>query len=123
MWADVLVQDPETDVGRVFGGMLASCVECEACRTESNTYDPFHDLSLELSGCGTVAEALAAFTARERLCDANAYHCERCRRYFTVACCFGFIKDAVVAGLSACICVQEGRTAPCRGKVLDAVAL
>jgi ubiquitin carboxyl-terminal hydrolase 36/42 len=67
-------------VHSIFGGYLRSQVKCAACTYESNTFDPFLDLSLELEGQPSVPRALQAFTAPERLDAENQYRCERCRR-------------------------------------------
>ena len=67
-------------VSHMFGGTLRSQVKCGACGAESNTLDPFMDLSLELLGCTSVAAALQKFTAPETLAGANAYKCEKCKR-------------------------------------------
>ncbi|KAK9812834.1 hypothetical protein WJX72_004482 [[Myrmecia] bisecta] len=75
-----VVQAPETEISYLFGGMLQSQVKCKSCGGESNTYDPFHDLSLELGTCKSVDQALQLFTAPEHLSGENAYSCERCKR-------------------------------------------
>ena len=74
------MQEPETLVSHMFGGVLQSKVTCGRCGAESNTLDPFQDLSLELLGCTSVTAALHKFTAPEALAGANAYKCEACKR-------------------------------------------
>ncbi len=49
-------------VNHLFQGLLRSQVKCEACGHESNTYDPFMDLSLEVKGCESLRTALDRFT-------------------------------------------------------------
>ena len=67
-------------------GLLQSQVRCLSCGAESNTLDPFLDLSLELapsgdSGpCRSVHEALSRFTKPEYLDGADGYKCESCGR-------------------------------------------
>ena len=62
-------------VGRVFGGRLRSRLEC-ACGRCSDTYDPFLDLSLEITKSASVEGALRRFCAPEVLEGANQYRCE-----------------------------------------------
>jgi ubiquitin carboxyl-terminal hydrolase 36/42 len=53
-------------VSRVFGGRLRSQIKC-ACGRDSNTYDPFLDLSLEVVRAASVDKALSRFCATEVL--------------------------------------------------------
>ena len=76
----VCAQEPETLVSHLFGGVLRSQVKCGGCGAESNTLDPFLDLSLELLGCSSVEAALRKFAAAETLAGANAYKCDKCKR-------------------------------------------
>lgn len=66
-----------------FGGALQSQICCLTCAHESNTFDPFLDLSLELSApggrvVGTLDDAMRLFCKEEYLEGENAYKCERC---------------------------------------------
>ena len=54
-------------VYRIFGGRIRSQVKCTQCSYESNTYDPFLDLSLEINHANSVQRALQRFTAGEAL--------------------------------------------------------
>ncbi len=54
-------------VARVFGGRLRSQIKCACCGRDSNTYDPFLDLSLEIVKAPSVDRALARFCATEVL--------------------------------------------------------
>ncbi|KAL6051711.1 Ubiquitin carboxyl-terminal hydrolase [Balamuthia mandrillaris] len=69
-------------VHRIFGGYLQSQVTCAACSFNSNTFDPFLDLSLEIrqNKCNSLADAFAHFTKRETLDTANLYKCESCNK-------------------------------------------
>eukprot|EP00850_Spirogloea_muscicola_P004443 SM000019S04987 [mRNA] locus=s19:313764:317578:- [translate_table: standard] len=69
-----------TLVHRIFGGRLRSQVRCTACGHCSNTYDPFLDLSLEVSRADSVDKALRRFTATEVLDGSNKYKCASCGR-------------------------------------------
>jgi hypothetical protein len=60
----------------IFGGYFQSQVKCTACSYESNTYDPYMDLSLEIKGA-SVDSALKHHTASEILEGDNKYLCPR----------------------------------------------
>jgi ubiquitin carboxyl-terminal hydrolase 36/42 len=60
---------------RIFGGRIRSQVKCKQCGYESNTYDPFLDLSLEITHASSVEAALQRFTAGEVLDGSNKYKC------------------------------------------------
>jgi ubiquitin carboxyl-terminal hydrolase 36/42 len=62
---------------RIFGGRIRSQVKCTHCKYESNTYDPFLDLSLEINHASSVDKALKRFTAGESLDGANKYKCPK----------------------------------------------
>jgi ubiquitin C-terminal hydrolase len=62
-------------VHRIFGGYLRSQVQCSECRHNSNTYDPFLDLSVEVLRANSVPTALQHFTAPETLDRNNKYKC------------------------------------------------
>jgi ubiquitin carboxyl-terminal hydrolase 36/42 len=62
---------------RIFGGRIRSQVKCTQCNYESNTYDPFLDLSLEINHASSVDKALKRFTAGESLDGANKYKCPK----------------------------------------------
>ncbi|VVD04255.1 unnamed protein product, partial [Leptidea sinapis] len=71
-------------VTAVFGGTLQSEVRCLACGTDSNKYDPFLDLSLELPETGRhdapvpLTDCLASFVQVEELADTERYFCSSC---------------------------------------------
>lgn len=62
---------------RIFGGRIRSQVKCTQCGYESNTYDPFLDLSLEINHASSLEKALHRFTAGETLDGANKYKCPK----------------------------------------------
>lgn len=69
----------------VFGGVLASRVQCQQCQQVSSTYDAINDLSVEVdNGCmgivSSVQHALARFVKPEVMDADNAYLCKRCMR-------------------------------------------
>ncbi|EKX35258.1 hypothetical protein GUITHDRAFT_79938, partial [Guillardia theta CCMP2712] len=62
----------------IFGGHLRSQVRCETCRYNSNTYDAFLDLSLEIKKADNITDALRLFTKPEILDGNNKYKCSHC---------------------------------------------
>lgn len=56
-------------------------VKCEQCSHCSNKFDPFLDLSLDISKADSLQRALSRFTAVELLDNgAKVYQCERCKQ-------------------------------------------
>jgi ubiquitin C-terminal hydrolase len=74
--------DETTFVHRIFGGYLRSQVRCTDCGYRSNTYDPFLDLSLEISrnSCNSVMSAFHEFTRKETLDTNNRWKCSGCKK-------------------------------------------
>ncbi|XP_022775014.1 ubiquitin carboxyl-terminal hydrolase 17-like isoform X2 [Durio zibethinus] len=69
-------------VGLTFGGYLHSKIKCMKCLGKSEWYERMMDLTIEIDGeIGSLAEALAQFTATEILDGKNKYHCIRCKSY------------------------------------------
>ncbi|KAF5778313.1 putative ubiquitinyl hydrolase 1 [Helianthus annuus] len=80
------VVDPKlqetTFIQHTFGGQLRSKVECLKCHHESDKYENFMDLTLEIFGrVDTLEDALAQFTRPEDLDGENMYRCGRCAAY------------------------------------------
>ncbi|KAG5403682.1 hypothetical protein IGI04_009801 [Brassica rapa subsp. trilocularis] len=68
-------------VHKIFGGSLRSRVKCAQCSHSSDKFDPFLDLSLDISKADSLQRALTRFTAVELLDDgAKVYQCERCKQ-------------------------------------------
>lgn len=97
--------DETTFVHRIFGGYFRSQVHCTACKFNSNTYDPFLDLSLEVSrkGCRSVADALREFTRKETLDSANRWKCSKCKRKVCA------VKQLTVFRPPLSLCIQLKR--------------
>ena len=74
--------DETTFIHRIFGGYLRSQVRCTDCGYRSNTYDPFLDLSLEISrnSCHSVMSAFHEFTRKETLDTNNRWKCSGCKK-------------------------------------------
>ncbi|GAA6020095.1 hypothetical protein JCM10207_006253, partial [Rhodosporidiobolus poonsookiae] len=67
----------QTFVHQLFGGRLRSRVHCTSCGHNSDTFDSFLDLSLDLSGRGdSLKDALASLVKVDRLTGGNKYKCE-----------------------------------------------
>ena len=66
----------------MFGGYLRSQVHCTKCKYKSNTYDPFLDLSLEVSGkkVHSLYDALSEYTRKETLDAENKWKCSGCKK-------------------------------------------
>ncbi|NXJ16785.1 UBP36 hydrolase, partial [Odontophorus gujanensis] len=69
-----------TLVHQVFGGYLRSRVKCSACKSVSDTYDPYLDVSLEIRQAKNVLRALELFVKSDVLSGENAYMCPRCKK-------------------------------------------
>jgi ubiquitin C-terminal hydrolase len=68
------LQCPKTWVNSLFSGILQSQVRCLQCGYVSNSYDPFMDLSLELTqGMAHLVQCMRHFTAAETLEGKNSY--------------------------------------------------
>ncbi|GIL55960.1 hypothetical protein Vafri_11422 [Volvox africanus] len=68
-----------TIVEDLFLGRWQSQVRCLVCGHESNTYESFTTVPLDIGQARSVADALRAFTEAERLDGKNKYRCEKCR--------------------------------------------
>jgi hypothetical protein len=75
--------DETTLTHRMFGGYLRSQVRCTKCKYKSNTYDPFLDLSLEVSSknIGSLYDALSEYTRKETLDAENKWKCSGCKKH------------------------------------------
>mmetsp|Transcript_36148 Transcript_36148/g.87407 ORF Transcript_36148/g.87407 Transcript_36148/m.87407 type:complete len:1127 (-) Transcript_36148:2632-6012(-) len=75
--------DETTYIHRIFGGYFRSQVRCGSCGYCSNTYDPFLDLSLEVSkkSCRSILHSLADFTSKETLDSDNRWKCSGCSKH------------------------------------------
>ncbi|XP_051653283.1 ubiquitin carboxyl-terminal hydrolase 36 isoform X2 [Manacus candei] len=69
-----------TLVHQIFGGYLRSRVKCLECKTVSDTYDPYLDVTLEIERAANVVRALELFVKPEQLGGDNAYRCSMCRK-------------------------------------------
>lgn len=70
-------QKENTFLGRIFGGKLRSRVTCQNCKGNSDTFDSFMDLSLDVANASSVKEAFQAFIKVDLLQGANKYKCEK----------------------------------------------
>lgn len=64
----------------MFGGKLRSRVTCSVCNFQSDTFDPFLDLSIDIRRCKSIEDSLGTFTAIEKLQGSGKYNCEKSAR-------------------------------------------
>ncbi|KAL2297865.1 hypothetical protein Nmel_016430 [Mimus melanotis] len=69
-----------TLIHQIFGGYLRSRVKCLECKTVSDTYDPYLDVTLEVERAANIVRALELFVKPEQLGGDNAYRCSMCRK-------------------------------------------
>ncbi|CAJ1966830.1 unnamed protein product [Cylindrotheca closterium] len=97
--------DETTFIHRIFGGYFRSQVRCGSCGYCSNTYDPFLDLSLEVSKktCRSILHSLADFTSKETLDSDNRWKCSGCSKHVRAT------KQLTVFRPPLSLCVQLKR--------------
>lgn len=71
---------PTSLVFAIFGGYLQSQVKCSSCNYESNTYDPYTDLSLCINKVSSIEKSLSKFCEKEILDHDNQYKCSKCKK-------------------------------------------
>ncbi|XP_037259045.1 ubiquitin carboxyl-terminal hydrolase 36 isoform X2 [Falco rusticolus] len=69
-----------TLIHQIYGGYLRSCVRCLECKSVSDTYDPFLDLSLEIMEVTDITQALELYVQPDMLGGENAYMCDKCKK-------------------------------------------
>lgn len=73
-----LKKNDESPIYSIFRGLLKSQIKCLSCKNNSDTFDPILDISLEITKCQCLTEALEKFTKPEVLTKGNRYKCESC---------------------------------------------
>ncbi|KAF9117193.1 hypothetical protein BGX27_000042 [Mortierella sp. AM989] len=68
-----------TVIHQIFGGYFQSQVKCMKCGYESNTFETYLDVSLDIRGAESVQKAFRDFTKPEILSKSNQYKCDRCK--------------------------------------------
>ncbi|KAF9327578.1 hypothetical protein BG006_009148 [Podila minutissima] len=68
-----------TIIHQIFGGYFQSQVKCTVCEQESNTFEPFLDISLDIKGTESIQRALRDYTRPEILTKSNQYQCDKCK--------------------------------------------
>ena len=71
-------------------------VKCTECGHESNTFDVFLDLSLEINKASSLLKALQRFTSSEYLDGANKYICPKQKQKVRAAKCMTIDKAPAV---------------------------
>ncbi|KAF9300444.1 hypothetical protein BGZ74_007888 [Mortierella antarctica] len=68
-----------TFIHQVFGGYFQSQVKCMKCGYESNTYETYLDVSLDIKGAESVQSAFRDYIKPEILSKSNQYKCDKCK--------------------------------------------
>ncbi|KAG0277297.1 hypothetical protein BGZ95_006169 [Linnemannia exigua] len=68
-----------TVIHQIFGGYFQSQVKCMKCGHESNTFETYLDISLDIKGADSVQKAFRDYTTPEILNKGNQYKCEKCK--------------------------------------------
>ncbi|KAG0208105.1 hypothetical protein BGX28_000861 [Mortierella sp. GBA30] len=68
-----------TAVHQIFGGYFQSQVKCLRCGYESNTFETYLDVSLDIRGAESVQKAFRDYTKPEILSKDNQYKCDKCK--------------------------------------------
>ncbi|KAF9908472.1 Ubiquitin carboxyl-terminal hydrolase 36 [Lobosporangium transversale] len=68
-----------TIIHQIFGGYFQSQVKCLKCGYESNTFETYLDVSLDIRGSESVQKALRDYTKPEILSKSNQYKCDKCK--------------------------------------------
>ncbi|KAG9327381.1 hypothetical protein KVV02_005957 [Mortierella alpina] len=68
-----------TAVHQIFGGYFQSQVKCLRCGHESNTFETYLDVSLDIRGAESVQRAFRDYTKPETLSKDNQYKCDKCK--------------------------------------------
>ncbi|GKY99273.1 hypothetical protein MPSEU_000882400 [Mayamaea pseudoterrestris] len=97
--------DETTLLRRIFGGYFRNEVKCTQCSKKSKTYDPFLDLSLEVSrkACNSLDDAIREFTRKETLDSENRWKCPGCNKRVCA------VKQLTVFRPPLALCIQLKR--------------
>ncbi|OBA16818.1 uncharacterized protein OGAPODRAFT_36698, partial [Ogataea polymorpha] len=68
----------ETDIHRLFEGLLTSETKCLSCETVSTRDELFLDLSIDLQPNTSITHCLKMFSQSEMLTESNKFYCESC---------------------------------------------
>ncbi|XP_055417882.1 ubiquitin carboxyl-terminal hydrolase 17-like protein 6 [Bubalus kerabau] len=69
-----------TVIRQIFGGTWRSQIQCLHCLGVSDTFDPYLDISLDITAAQSVEQALSELVKPEKLDADNAYDCGVCLR-------------------------------------------
>ncbi|RYG55823.1 hypothetical protein EON66_04375 [archaeon] len=73
--------DETTIIHKLFGGYFCNQLHCPNCKYDSNNFEPFLDLCLEVgNGINSVDRALRHFATVETLDADNRWKCPRCEK-------------------------------------------
>lgn len=104
-------------VQKIFGGKLRSRVTCHKCGHNSDTFDPFMDLSLDVrKGINSLTDAFRAFVAKDQLTGSEKYKCDKCKRKVDAT------KQFTIETAPPALTVHLKRFSPFGGKISRQVA-
>uniref|UniRef100_A0A3B1JIF8 Ubiquitin carboxyl-terminal hydrolase n=1 Tax=Astyanax mexicanus TaxID=7994 RepID=A0A3B1JIF8_ASTMX len=63
-------------INQIFEGCMRSRVKCLNCKSDSDTFEPYMDVALDITGAKDLNESLQRFVKPEQLSD--GYKCTRC---------------------------------------------
>ncbi|KAB0337211.1 hypothetical protein FD755_025695, partial [Muntiacus reevesi] len=69
-----------TLIRQIFGGTWRSQIQCVHCLGVSDTFDPYLDISLDITAAQSVEQALRELLKPKKLDAENAYDCGACLR-------------------------------------------
>ncbi|KAM7074665.1 ubiquitin carboxyl-terminal hydrolase 42-like [Ciconia maguari] len=81
-----------TIIHQIFGGFLRSRVTCSSCKADSDSYEAFLDIPLDIKAASSVTAALEGFVKPEQLEGENCFKCSKCDKMvaaskrFTIHC-------------------------------------
>ena len=69
-------------IDNIFTGKMCSSVICEKCKTVSNRFEDFYNLSLEVKNITNLYDSLKKFTQPEKI---EQFNCEVCKKKVTIS--------------------------------------
>ncbi|KAK4806748.1 hypothetical protein QYF61_022167 [Mycteria americana] len=81
-----------TIVHQIFGRFLRSRVTCSSCKADSDSYEAFLDVPLDIKAASSVTAVLEGFVKPEQLDGENCFKCSKCDKMvaaskrFTIHC-------------------------------------
>ncbi|SOV82518.1 ubiquitin carboxyl-terminal hydrolase, putative [Plasmodium sp. gorilla clade G3] len=67
-------------IQKMFTGVSKNVTICMNCNNVSLKYEQYYELSLDISSCNNLEDALKHFLSKEMLAGENGYYCEKCKK-------------------------------------------